>query len=98
MSFRGFLPVETVCASFFELMRTAFSGFAMTIEGIVSEGDDVVIRATMSGTQKTEFMGIPASGKQMKVPFADFVRFRDGKVVEHWGVTDTGAIMEQLKG
>ena len=32
------------------------------------------------------------------VPFADIVRFEDGKVVEHWGVTDGGALMQQLQG
>lgn len=70
----------------------------MTIEAMVAEGDKVFIRATMSGTQQGEFIGIPAAGKQMVVPFADFVRFAGGRAVEHWGVTDIGAMMQQLKG
>ena len=70
----------------------------MTIEDILAEGDRVVIRAKMSGTHQGNFAGIPATGKQIDVPFADFVRFEGNKVVEHWGVTDSGAMMEQLKG
>ena len=70
----------------------------MTIEDILAEGDRVVVRAKMSGTHQGDFMGIPATGKRIDVPFADFVRFEGGKVVEHWGATDTGAMMEQLKG
>jgi steroid delta-isomerase-like uncharacterized protein len=81
---------------FFEMIRTAFPDFSMTIEDMVAEGDKVFIRATMKGTQKGEFMGTAASGKQMAVPFADVVRLEGGRVVEHWGVTDTGSMMRQL--
>ena len=83
---------------FFQMMRSAFSEFTMTIEDILAEGDRVVVRAKMSGTHQGDFMGIPATGRQIDVAFADFVRFEGGKVVEHWGVTDTGAMMEQLNG
>jgi predicted ester cyclase len=34
----------------------------------------------------------------MAVPFVDIVRFADGRVIEHWGVTDTGMMMRQLSG
>jgi predicted ester cyclase len=29
---------------------------------------------------------------------AEQFRFEDGKVVEHWGVFDSGALMQQLTG
>ena len=83
---------------FFKMMHAAFPDFAMQIEDILAEGDRVVIRATMRGTHQGDFMGIPATGRQIAVPFTDFVRFDGKKVVEHWGVTDTGRMMEQLKG
>jgi predicted ester cyclase len=80
------------------MMRSAFSEFTMTIEDILAEGDRVVVRAKMPGTHQGDFMGIPVTGRQIDVAFADFLRFEGGKVVEHWGVTDTGAMMEQLNG
>ena len=30
------------------------------------------------------------------VPVADVLRFEGGRIVEHWGVMDTGQMMEQL--
>ena len=81
---------------FFRSVRAAFPDFSMTIEDMVAEGDKVFIRAIMHGTQQEEFFGIPSSGKTMAVPFADVVRFDNGRVVEHWGVTDTGVMMRQL--
>jgi steroid delta-isomerase-like uncharacterized protein len=94
--FPGLEPNREGVRQFFQMVRTAFPDFSMTIEDMIAEGDKVFIRATMRGTQREEFMGIPASGKQMAVPVADVVRFRGGRVVEHWGITDTGAMMCQL--
>ena len=36
------------------------------------------------------------NGKQIKVEGIDIVRIKDGKAVEHWGVTDTMTMMQQL--
>ena len=92
----GLTPNREGVRQFFQMVRTAFPDFSMTIEDMIAEGDKVFIRAKMKGTQQGEFMGIPASGKQMTVPFADIVRFSGGRVVEHWGITDTGAMVRQL--
>jgi len=56
----------------------------------------VVSRITMSGTHRGEFMNIAGTGAPISVPAIDIVRFVDGKAVEHWGVTDGLAMMEQL--
>jgi predicted ester cyclase len=51
----------------------------------------------MRGTHSGEFMGIPASGKTVEVPLADFFRVNDeGRVAEHWGVIDNLVMMQQL--
>jgi predicted ester cyclase len=41
-------------------------------------------------------MGIPPTGRRISVPVVDIVRFRGGRAAEHWGVTDTGVMMQQL--
>jgi len=41
-------------------------------------------------------MGIPASGNKTKVPTIDVFQFRDDKISDHWGVTDSGAMMMQI--
>ena len=80
----------------FEMMRAAFPDFTLSLDDMIAEGDKVFIRATMRGTHQGDFMGIPATGKKIEVPVGDFVRIVNGKGVEHWGVTDTGAMMQQL--
>jgi len=51
---------------------------------------------TVTGTHTGEFMGIPASGNKTKVPTIDVFQFRDDKISDHWGVTDSGAMMMQI--
>jgi steroid delta-isomerase-like uncharacterized protein len=96
--FPGLEPNKAGVRQFFELMLAAFSDFRMTIDDMIAEGDKVFVRASFTGTHQGEFLGIPATGRTITVPMGDYVRFVDGKVVEHWGVTDTGAMMEQLTG
>ena len=81
---------------FFTMMRAAFPDLRMAVDDLIAEGDKVVARATMSGTHKGEFMGMDPSGKQFRVSAIDVVRFAGGKAVEHWGLTDAAAMMEQL--
>jgi steroid delta-isomerase-like uncharacterized protein len=96
--FPGLEPNKAGVRKFFETMLVAFPDLTMTADDMIAEGDKVFVRATMSGTHRGEFLGVPATNRKVSVPMGDYVRFADGKVVEHWGVTDTGAMMEQLTG
>lgn len=76
--------------------RNAFPDIRMTVDDMIAEGDKVAARVTVTGTHQGEFMGIPATGKKINVQTIDILRFEGGKLAEHWGITDTGAMMEQL--
>ena len=92
----GMPPTKAGVIQFFTSMRESFSSFTLTVHDMIAEGDNVFTRTTMSGTNVGEFMGMPATGKDVEVPIADYFRLANGKVVEHWGVTDTGIMREQL--
>ena len=80
----------------FAMFFAAFPDLQMTVDEMIGEGDKVVARATMSGTHKGEFMGIPPTNKAFKVQAIDIAEIHDGKVTQHWGVTDQAAMMAQL--
>jgi steroid delta-isomerase-like uncharacterized protein len=82
----------------FEMFHTAFEGASFEVDSVIGEGDTVVAMCRMTGVHKAEFMGIAPSGQTINVGVADQFRFEDGKVVEHWGVMDSGALMQQLTG
>lgn len=78
------------------MLRTAFPDLHFEIEELVAEGDTVAGRLTMTGTHEGPLMGMPPTGHSVRQKNMHFVRFRDGKAVEHWGVRDDMSMMQQL--
>jgi steroid delta-isomerase-like uncharacterized protein len=81
---------------FVAMFRAAFPDLQYDLHQVVAEGDRVASRDTVRATHKGEFMGIPATNKTVAVGAMHFLRFADGKIVEHWGITDVGGLMRQL--
>jgi steroid delta-isomerase-like uncharacterized protein len=79
-----------------KLDRAAFPDFHVTIDDLVGEGDKVVIHATIRGTHKGEWLGIPPTGKQVTMTGITIVRIADGKIVEVWNCADLLGLMQQL--
>jgi steroid delta-isomerase-like uncharacterized protein len=75
---------------------TAFPDFHLEIEDCISEGDRVVIRAVINGTHQGDLMGIPATGKQVRLPGILIDRVEDGKIIERWASWDLIGLMNQL--
>jgi steroid delta-isomerase-like uncharacterized protein len=94
--FPGIEPNKEGVKQFFALFRSAFPDLKLEAHEIVVESDLLCARATFSGTHQGEFMGMPPTGKQIKVEGFDMVRFRDGLVTEHWGLMDAMTMMQQL--
>lgn len=78
------------------MLRQAFPDLHITVDDVIAEGDKVVARVTVRGTQKGEFMGVAPTGKAITMTGIDILRFEGGKVVEHWGNEDDLGLMQQL--
>lgn len=63
---------------------------------MITEGDRVVYRSTIKGTQTGEFLGIPPTGKSVKVNDFTLLRFENGKIAEWWNETNLLEVMQQL--
>jgi steroid delta-isomerase-like uncharacterized protein len=63
---------------------------------VFAVGDRVVENWTFHGTHTGDFLGIPATGKQLEVRGMEIWRLADGQIVERWGLVDAAGIMEQL--
>jgi steroid delta-isomerase-like uncharacterized protein len=78
---------------------TAFPDLKQTVVDMTAEGDRVVLRSIMEGTQTAalEFKTpIPATGKHVRVEEVHIMRFKDGKVVEMWMSMDHMDLLKQL--
>src|SRR5207249_3594700 len=79
-----------------QMLFTAMPDIHIDIADVVAEDDTTAARFTITGTDTGGFMGMPASGKTVSVTGMDFMRFRDGRIVEHWGEMDMLGLLQQL--
>jgi steroid delta-isomerase-like uncharacterized protein len=80
----------------FRMFHSAFPEVKVTIEDMIAEGDKVVALVAMKGIQKGPFMGAPASNKEITIRSIDIVKFKDGKMVEHWAFGNDVEIANQM--
>lgn len=78
------------------MVRAAFPDWSSTVDAIIVEGDTVAAMWTVRGTQRGEFMGIPASGRKVEMQEAGFLTFKDGQLLEIRRVADELSLMRQL--
>jgi len=92
----GFKPGAEGLKQLIGAMRSGFPDLGVVVNDLVSQGDKVWARITVTGTHKGSFMNIPPTGKRISFEGLDIVRFSGGKFAEHWGVTDNLGLLTQL--
>lgn len=80
----------------FRALHTAFTGWNAQIDDLGAEGEYVWTRMTVTGRHEGEFLGIPATGREIRVSEIGIRRFRDGRMVEGWWMGDEIALLRQL--
>lgn len=79
-------------AAFFE----AFPDIQVRADDVLAEDDRLVTRWTATGTHRGYLMGIPPTGKTVRITGIAFDRMAGGQSVEHWEVLDQLGLMQQL--
>ena len=80
----------------FTMMRSAFPDLKIAVEHMVADDDNVAFAYTITGTHSSDFMGVPATGRQIKARGMQITRFEGGKQVERWGSSDELGILQQI--
>jgi steroid delta-isomerase-like uncharacterized protein len=80
----------------FDAFHAAFAGFRAQVHDQIAEGDRVVTRKSFTGRHVGEFMGVPPTGRDIRIDVIDIVRIADGRIVEHWNVVDQLSFLRQL--
>ena len=81
---------------FIRVYRSAFPDLRVTVLDQISEGDRVVTRWQMEGTQKNRLMGIAATHRFMRVEGIRIDRIANGRIAETWNKWDTFDMLRQL--
>lgn len=76
--------------------REAFPDATVTIEDVIAEGDEVLVRFTFEGTHEGRFVGIEPTGNRIRGTNMVLMRLEDGKIVERWEESDSLDLLRQL--
>ncbi len=81
-----------------EVLRKGFPDLKVEIHDQIAEGDKVTTRKTIHATHSGNFMGVAATGKKVKIEIIDIIRLKDGKYVDHWGMSNLHSLVSELSG
>jgi len=92
----GVSPDTAGMKQFIVGLHAAFSDVAMTIEDMVAEGDRLVGRWVMRGTNTGSFNGMPPTGRPVTLSGFDLLRVEGDRFAEVWHVEDIAGMLQQL--
>lgn len=76
--------------------RTGMADLHVHVDDQIAEGDKVVTRWTATGRHAGDMLGVPATGRPLKIAGITIERFEDGLIVEDWVAWDALGLMRQL--
>ncbi len=76
--------------------RDAFPDLRIIVEDMVAEADKVAIRFRVTGTNKGNGLGFPATGRTIDVTGMTIIQIANGMLVHGWNNWDQLGMMEQL--
>jgi predicted ester cyclase len=77
-------------------LRAVWGDWRMTIDGMIAEGDHVMVRWTFHGTHQGEFHGLPPTGRQVIYSGINIFRVAGGRIAEIWDSYDRLWLWQQL--
>jgi steroid delta-isomerase-like uncharacterized protein len=74
----------------------AFPDMHIAIEDLIAEGDRVVGRLRLQGTQRGEWMGIPPTNRTITIDMLEIYRLSERKIAEQWVILDALGMLQQM--
>jgi steroid delta-isomerase-like uncharacterized protein len=81
---------------FAKLLRAAYPDYDLPHQHTVAEGDRVVTLWEFVGTNEGDFLGVPATGKRVRIGGIDVFRVVDGLITDLWQEFDMLGWLSQL--
>ncbi len=78
------------------MFRSGIPDLRVLVEDMIAEGDKVATRYTLEGTHGGELFGVAPTGQHLSIKSISIERVSDGKIREHWRITDSLEMMQQI--
>ena len=81
---------------FWQKFLDAFPDIRIIVDDVIAEGDRTCCRITATGTHSGAGLGIPPTGRPIKVSALILIEWRDGRIHQAWNEFDAYGMMQQL--
>ncbi len=71
-------------------------GVRHQLHDLVAEGERVAVRLEAVGTHGGDFLGVPASGRPLRVAAINLFRVQDGRLTDQWLQLDALGALQQI--
>jgi len=78
-------------------LRSTFSDPEYRVVDTIADGEKVAVRFSAKATHSGKYMGIPATGRRLKLWGVMIFRFDGGSIAEFWSLVDAQSVLEQLR-
>jgi hypothetical protein len=92
----AFPPDRDGITEFFRALRAGVPDATITAQDLLTDGDRVAIRFTLTGTHAGELFGVPPTGQHIDAEGITIVRFGGDLVVERWNRLDDVTFLTQI--
>jgi steroid delta-isomerase-like uncharacterized protein len=83
-------------AGFVERTRGAFPDIKVMVEDVFGADDKVVLRWSAMMTHSGDHLGLPATGKRVRLSGITIARFADKRIIEGWDHWDQLGMLKQI--
>ena len=77
-------------------LRNSFPDLQISIHDIVAEEDRVMVRVLLEGTHSGSGLGVPPSGRRVRVAGIVLIRISKGQFIEGWNSWDQLGLLRQI--
>ena len=82
---------------FLKMLGSAFPDIQVKVDDMLSDGNKVIVRLTVEGTQTGVLLGnIPPSGMHAVWTGIDILKIENGKITERWSQRDLLGMLRQI--
>jgi len=95
--YQGVEPGLESVKQFYSAFWKVFPDAKVTIQDLIEEGETLVARYVITGTQRETFMGIAAAEQRIELPGISVMHFRRGRCFERWTCSDSLVLLNQIR-
>ena len=77
-------------------IESVFPKYEIGVDEVLAEGDRVMIRARLKGKHEGEYLGMPATHREVEVPYVVGYEVRNNRIMHSWLISDLLKMVEQL--